>query len=286
MQKFKPTYTNIFYAILCLFFLGWLQACSSSEHPNDFNRVAGLKSSSAPGINSIRLTGLKQIARGLGAQAGLSWRTKQINSILLQQRKKLDRIFNFNFLTLDHNVLPPVLAEGRNTLNVSDAYTIRVSDRNYQIIFPPRFVTTPPTWRDYIWLHYKKPEAPNASLLPKNNNEKKVWNEYISIGWNEGVSQANEIFSANLGRLQRDYLGMILYRKLLAQNMVTAPYVSQADLGVTGGGSEMNINDRVLRITAISELKSNSKDWKPAMVEKSGDGMPKIVLSKAKKEKI
>ncbi len=32
---------------------------------------------------------------------------------------------------------------------------------------------------------------------------------------------------------------MILYRKLLAMNMVSPPYVSHTDLGVTGDASEI-----------------------------------------------
>ena len=61
---------------------------------------------------------------------------------------------------------------------------------------------------------------------------------------------------------------MILYRKLLAQHILTPPYVSQADLGITGGGNDMRINDRVLRITAIPQLQTNTKKWAPVMSQK------------------
>jgi defect-in-organelle-trafficking protein DotC len=61
---------------------------------------------------------------------------------------------------------------------------------------------------------------------------------------------------------------MILYRKLLAQNMLTPPYVSQADLGITGGGNDLRINDRVLRITSIPQLQTNAKNWRPVISKK------------------
>jgi defect in organelle trafficking protein DotC len=271
------------YIVFTIVALFALLGCSGSQSPQDFSRIIGIKSSTPTGINSIRLTSLKQTARGLGAQAGLAWRSKQINSLLRKQTKNLNKIFDFNYLVMNHNVIPPVLAEGRNTLNLADEYTVRISDRNYEIIAPPRFVTAPPNWQNYIWLQYKKPEIPNATLIPKNANERAVWNEYTRIGWNEGVSQADEIFSANLGRLSRDFQGMVLYRKLLAQNMVTPPFVSQADLGVTGGGSNLRINDRVLRITAISELKANSKTWNPQLTEDKDGEIPKIVIPPTKK---
>lgn len=236
-----------------------------AKQPDEFVRIATMKPAPAIGINNIRYEALKQSARSTGAQAGLAWRSKQINKLLLDQKNHLNQVFDFNFLVLNHNVLPPVLTEGNNTLNLADDETIRVADKEYQIVYAPRFVTAPPSWRDYIWMNYIKPEIPNATLLPKNNKEVNVWNKFVKIGWNEGVNQADEIFTDNLNRLVRDYDGMILYKKLLVQNMVTAPFVSKADLGITGGGNDMRINDRVLRITSTSELKPNSKKWKPAL---------------------
>lgn len=242
--------------------------CSSStQPPTELSTIEALKSPASLKIGAIRLASLKETARGLGAQAGLSWRARQLNVLLNSHKRDLDRIFNFNFLILNQTVLPPVLVEGRNTLNLADEFTIRASDHDYQIVQPPRFITAPPNWRDYIWMAYKKPETPNQTMLPQSSDERKVWNEYIQIGWKEGVVQADQIFSANLARLQRDFEGMILYRKLLAQHILTPPYVSQADLGVTGGGNDMRVNDRVLRITAIPQLQPNAKKWLPVLTE-------------------
>jgi defect in organelle trafficking protein DotC len=258
--------------------------CSSSRTPAELTSIGALKSSASPKVSNIRLENLKQTARSMAAQASLSWRSRQLNLMLNSQRRNLDRIFNFNYLTLNQNVLPPVLTEGRNILNLADDFTIRVADHQYQIVQPPRFVTTPPNWRNYIWMGYIKPEIPNSALLPQNATERKIWNDYIQTGWNEGITQADQIFSTNLARLRRDYEGMILYRKLLAQHMVSPPYVSQADLGVTGDGNDMHINDRVLRITSISQLQPDSKNWHPVMPTK--EKQPKPLSFANKKEKI
>lgn len=247
-----------------------LAGCSSSESPQDYTDIAALRTPAPLKINKIRAISLKQTARGLAAQAGLAWRARQIDDILARNAHTLDHIFDFNNLMLDNNVLPPVLVEGRNTLHLNDPDDIRVADETYQIVFPPRFVTAPPTWRDYIWMPYSKPNPPHTTLLPKNRDERALWNYYVAVGWNDGVHQADEIFLNNLGRLKRDVEGMILYRKLLAENMVSPPYVSKANLGVTGGGNSMNINDRILRITAISALKPNPKVWNPVI---SGQGL-------------
>jgi defect in organelle trafficking protein DotC len=187
---------------------------------------------------------------------------KAINTQLELQDRHLSQVFNFNGLLMPHNVLPPVLAEGRDSLNLADDETIRISDRTYQIVSQARFVTTPPHWREYLLMNYTKPEVPNAVLLPKNAEEKRVWDQSVQQGWQQGLKQAEQIFGDNLARLKRDYAGMVLYRKLLAQRMVSAPFVARTELGVTGGGSDMRVNDQVLRITALPSLQSNSKAWK------------------------
>ena len=268
MPKLNNFTLNLQPLIALLFLCAFCAGCSNSNPPADFYRVAGAKTSANIGINNIRYVALKQTARGLGAQAGLAWRSQQINRLLEHDKNKLSQIFDFSYLILNNDVLPPVLTEGRNTLNLADDQNIRISERDYQIVYAPRFITAPPTWRDYLWMNYKKPELPSSTLLPKNHREADVWNQFIKTGWNEGINQADEIFTANVNRLTRDFSGMILYRKLLVQNMVSAPFVSEADLGVTGGGNSMHINDKALRITSTSELKPNSKVWTPALAPK------------------
>lgn len=243
--------------------------CSSTTPPTELSNIEVMKVSGTVKVGAIRLANLKQTARGLGAQASLSWRSYYLNKMLNEQRRNLDRIFNFSYLILNQNVLPPVLAEGRNNLNLADDFSIRVSDQQYQIVLPPRFITTPPNWRNYIWMGYKKPETPNSVLLPQNAVERRIWNEYIHLGWNDGIEQADQIFASNLARLKRDYEGMILYRKLLAQNMVTPPYVSRAELGITGDANNMHINDRILRITSVPQLQTDAKNWHPVMSTKN-----------------
>ncbi len=242
-----------------------LGGCAKTKSPEASKIDAfGINSATKISNATIRTDALKQTAHSLGAQAALAWHSHHINIVLEKQRRNLDHIFNFNYLMLEHSVLPPVLVEGRNTLNLADDFSIRVSDREYQIIQQPRFVTSPPNWRNYLWMPYKAPEEPNTTLLPKNKNERELWNKYINVGWTDGTEQASQIFNTNLAKLRRDYEGMILYRKLLAQHMVTQPYVSQTDLGITGDGNDIQINDRLLRITAISHLKTDAKKWKPA----------------------
>lgn len=228
-----------------------------------------------PSTGKIREAALRETALSLGAQSALAWRAKFIDEQLVKQARNLDKIYDFNSLTLEHNILPPVLLEGRNTLNLADTQTIRISDRTYKVAKQARFITTPPNWRQYLWMDYRKPEYPHVTLLPKTKEERKVWCYFVDKGWQNGVEQANTILEESIARIKEDFAGMILYRKLLAMNMVSPPYVSNTDLGVTGDGGEIHIDDRVLRITALPALNVNSNEWRAA-VAKDEDALEQL----------
>ncbi|MDX2346663.1 MAG: type IV secretion system DotC family protein [Legionella sp.] len=215
----------------------------------------------------IRSMALRETALSLGAQSGLAARAKSIDDQLVQQTRHLDTIFDFKSLILDHNVLPPVLLQGNNSLNLASGHALRVADRTYKLTKQARFITTPPNWRQYLWMDYHKPEEPHVSMLPTTKEERQVWCYFVEQGWQNGIDQADTILNENIARIKEDFSGMILYRKLLAMNMVSAPYVSHTDLGVTGNGNELFIDDRVLRITALPALNVRSDEWRAAVAK-------------------
>ncbi|AHE68199.1 type IV secretion system DotC family protein [Legionella oakridgensis] len=267
-----PNFTHSIPIILTALLIG----CSSPAGPvGDTGSLAGLQAmannntakTAARTGGKIREVAIRETALGLGAQSGLAWRAKFIDEQLVKETRNLDAIYDFNALVLPHNILPPVLLEGRNTLNLADTQTIRISDRTYKVAKQARFITTPPNWRQYLWMDYKKPDYPHVTLLPKTKEERAIWMECVEKGWKQGIEQANIILEENIARIKEDFRGMILYRKLLAMNMVSPPYVSHTDLGITGDGEEIHIDDRVLRITALPALNTNSKEWRAAVAK-------------------
>lgn len=221
-------------------------------------------------MSSLRLKVLQESAMSISAQSGLAWSANEINTRLLKDAKYLDSIYNFNAMMLSHGVMPPVLEQGDNTLNLADPNTIRVSDKMYKIVQQAHFATTAPTWREYIILSYYKPELPDKSLLPRNAIEQEVWRKGIRSGWQKGIEQSYTIFQQGLARLNRDYRGMMLYRKLLQQKMISPPFVSRTELGVTGNGTDMRVNDQVLRIVELPQLQTNSRHWQAIVVKNHG----------------
>ena len=262
--------------------LACLVACTArtNNYAGDTTTLAGIKAMGSKGKTrgranqqtkesqgKIRNQALSEVALSLGAQSGLAARAKIIDDQLTRQARSLDTIFDFKSLILANNVLPPVLLQGNNTLNLANSQAIRVSDRTYKLAKQARFITTPPNWRQYLWLDYKKPEAPHNSMLPKDRDEHQVWCYFAERGWQNGVEQADTILTENIARIKEDFTGMILYRKLLAMNMVSPPYISHTDLGITGNGDELHIDDRVLRITALPALNVNSDEWRAAVAK-------------------
>lgn len=266
---------------IIIILISFLTACSSNTPPQkviDPTNLYQLESAlEVPVVNNgpmgtegnlsgIRIKALSDTALSLSAQGSLAWASCHINRYLESKKWYLETVFNFNGMMLSHGILPPVLVQGNNSLNLADPSTIRVADKTYKIIQQARFATTPPNWREYLWMNYSKPEMPNKILLPKNACESKIWRTAVKSGWDKGVQQAYSIFHQNLARLKRDYQGMILYRKLLQERMVSAPYVSRTELGVTGDGNDMRINDQVLRITELPQLQTDTHCWKAIMV--------------------
>lgn len=255
-----------------------LTACGTSSHkeidPTNVVQLENLRDDGPPSglggsvaLSSLRAKALEDTAMSLSARGGLAWASKHINARLTHDRWYLESIYNFNGMMLSHGVLPPVLVQGDNSLNLADPNTIRVADKTYKIIQQARFATTPPNWREYLWMSYPPPEIPHRVMLPRTNDEANIWKKAIRVGWQKGIQQSVSIFQQNLARLKRDYQGMILYRRLLYQKMISPPFVSRTELGVTGDGTDMRVNDQVLRITEHPKLQTDSKGWQAIVVK-------------------
>ena len=215
---------------------------------------------------NIRNKAVAQAAESLGMQSGLYYESQQIDSVLMKHASNLDKVFNFGILMYQNNVLPPVIVKASNTVHInSDQDTMRIAGQTYRIIKQVRFVTAQPTWRDYLWMSYPKPEMPNRILLPKNDIERASWQVAVTNGWNEGIKQAMSIYRINLHRLVRDYNGMVLYKSLLLKNMVSPFFVTKTQYGITGNGSHMAVDDQSWRITTKPELQLHSKLWNPVV---------------------
>jgi defect-in-organelle-trafficking protein DotC len=217
----------------------------------------------------IRNDALREAALSYGARGGLAYRTFEIQRRLAEYDTSLTRTFNFARLLVAAPsgllIEPPIVSEAQRAVIVNGAgQEAAVADRVYRINRAARIVTAPRNWRLYLERDWGRVDPPPGLLLPKDDDERKEWRAWISEGWNAGVQQAEETFEADLDRMTNDFVGMVRYRELLAQGMISPPYALHQDRGITGGGSEMRVGDRGVTITGPSVLIPRSGKWTTA----------------------
>lgn len=217
----------------------------------------------------IRLESMKEAALSYGARGGLAWRTWEIRQELDTRASYMDKVFNFRNLLIPAPsgllIEPPVISEAIDAMLIENGgLEAAVADRIYNISKNARIVSTPRTWRAYLEREWGEVTPPPDILRPQDEDERKQWEKWTRQGWEEGINQANEIFQTDLNQLAADYQGMVRYKMLLTQGMVSPPYALQVDRGVTGGGNEMRVGDRAVSIKSLPALNPGALQWQPA----------------------
>lgn len=217
----------------------------------------------------IRNDALREAALSYGARGGLAYRTFEIQRRLAEHEASLTKIYDFSRLLIAAPsgllIEPPIVSDAQRAVLVNGGgQEAAVADRVLRINRAARIVTAPRDWRLYLERDWGRVDPPPGLLLPIDDEEREEWRSWVQEGWNAGVQQAEETFEADLDRLTNDYVGMVRYRELLAQNMISPPYAAHEDRGVTGGGSEMRVGDRGVAITGPSVLIPRSNKWTTA----------------------
>lgn len=244
----------------------WEEPTGGTVQVNSKNDIlsSGMKSWGDPlsAADSLRLEQVRAAAASFGSQAGASMRARQIQDALRLRAAEYDRAFNFSKIMLEPGFLPPVISEGRDAYSQPSDFEARASDMIFRIERPARIVSAAPTWRVYLLSDTQQTQRPDQSLMPKTSSEKKEWDRWASDGWDQGIILANQNFEASLARLRRDFEGMVRFKVLYEQGLVSKPVLSRSALGNTGGGDEMAVNDRIIRVTAAASLDPNRRNWK------------------------
>jgi defect in organelle trafficking protein DotC len=237
-------------------------AQSSSMDDLLSGRITSKENNKKSEVSELRKQAIVEIATALGSSGGLAHRMKERRIELDTVADDMDRTFDFTKVTIDNGVMAPVLTEGLSNYAQESDDQVRIADKIYKIEAPAKFVSVYPNWRTYLTFAFPTYDTPSSAYLPKDDGEKQIWDESVKKGWATGVRQADRIVEASFNRLVRDYQGMVKYKILLAQGLITPTVIAKQNLGVTGGGKEMAINDQVFRISDHSALNPAQKDWK------------------------
>lgn len=217
----------------------------------------------------IRKESLKEAALSYGARGALASRSYDINKEVAGRGAYMDKVYDFRQLLISapsgFMIEPPIISESLKALLIEgDGQKAAVADAIYNINENVKIVSAPRNWRQYLERTWGPVEEPPEILRPKDEKERAEWRINVKKGWDEGLEQADEVFEQDLNRLQMEFNGMVRYRQLLAQGMVSPPFAQQIDRGVTGEDATMRVGDRAVVITGVPELITESQRWQPA----------------------
>ena len=213
-----------------------------------------------------RRAAMRDAAISFGMQSGLVRRTHELRELLEGFERQLDRIYRFDRLLITRDgflVSPPVVVETNAAFRLAEhgkrAATAR---RVLRIAREAEVLGGPPGWREYFERTWEAPRPPSAVLFPRTPDEEPLWREWVSEGWSEGTRLAEDTFESDLDRLNRDFVGIVTWRILERQRIVTAPGVEVTSTAVVGGGAEMRVDARELEIREDARLNPVIGDWR------------------------
>ena len=220
-----------------------------------------------PFAEDRRRAAVRLAALGYGARAGLARRSWEIAAMLDRHAARLTAIYRFGALTLREGgfeMLPPVLAETRRAFRLDRAGARAArAERVLRIVEPARLVSAVPHWRDWLGRTWSHATPPASVLYPRHDEERGRWRRLVAEGWAEGRALADDIFAADLDRLNRTFTGAILWHRLHRAAMVTAPGVEIARTGVSGHERLMRINESAARIARSARFELDAGRWAP-----------------------
>ena len=228
-----------------------------------------------PFAEEKRHSAMRLTALGFGARAGLARRSWEIGVMLERLSAPLSAIYRFGDLMLTEHgftVLPPVLAETRQAFRLGRGQARAASARLVlRIVEPERIVSAAPHWRDYLVRAWRTPAPPAAVLFPRTGPETTQWRQWLAEGWAHGTALGDDIFAADLDRLNRTFEGVVLWHRLHLADMVSAPGLST--IYTAAAGHESAAADRRDKRAArqAGSIQSRHKGvaddrrWRPAM---------------------
>ena len=228
--------------------------------PGDISFRKTVDSNSGP-IGSLRRDALRSAARAYGSQHGFQRRVWEINKVLEQHTATASTLFDFNRVVAhlpggNGIVIPPVMAKTIDNQQLSDnASQLATSDMNLVLLRPGRLSVTTPTIFDYLVIPSQEPVIPEVSLLPNNGEEADMFSTWFNEGWQAGRHLARDEFSTRLQRLLDDYDGMMEYRRLVENGIMTRMVLTKSDFGTTVLDDTMRIGDKVVQVESEAEFR-------------------------------
>ena len=172
--------------------------------------------------------------------------------------------------------MPPVLAQTDRAFRLEKSGRQAAgAERILRIVEPERIVSAVPHWRDYLVREWREADLPAAVLSPRSDAEAARWRRWLREGWEHGTALADDIFAADLDRLNRVFEGLVQWRRANLAGMVSAPSLETERIAVSGHGRLVRIGETIARLGAPARFELRPGEWKPLPEDTpSGEGTP------------
>ena len=225
-----------------------------------------------------RREAMRAAALAFGAQSGLARRSWELVRIVEKNARQLDRVYRFRALTVRKHgftVVPPVLGETRDAVRLArDGQKAASAARVVRIVEAERLASAPPHWRDFLVRRWPPVEKPISVLFPRDEPEKAAWAAWVAEGWARGYRQADEVFAADLDRLNATFEGLARWGLMREARMVGAPEVEVSRAGVAGDGRAMRVRETLVRLGEPAELNLKAREWEAVSAGSSDEADP------------
>ena len=265
--------TRVCFLILALLCLGADIAFGGDEPPPGLETLLeaeppGDAAEDDGGLSvEMRRSAMRAAGLAFGAQAGLARRGWEIAAMLERHGRRLSAIYRFRHLMVRQSgftVMPPVLASTERAFRLDrDGGRAASARRVVRIVEPERIVSAAPDWRDYLVRDWPEAVAPASLLFPREMSERASWRRWLREGWEHGTSLADDIFAADLERLNRDFEGLVLWRRSNLGGMVSAPALATERIAVSGHGRLVRIGGTVASLGPPAHFDLRPETWQP-----------------------
>ena len=259
-------YAVLLAALLCT---GAGAAFGKDEAPPVLEDLLALRPASgaeAAFAGGKRRAAMRAAALAFGSQAGLARRGWEIAGLLERHAGRLSAVYRFRALTLRSHgftVMPPVLGETARAFRLGrDGTRAATASRVLRILEPERIVSAAPHWRDFLLRAWPEPAPPAPVLFPRDAEEAALWRGWIRKGWARGTALAEDVFAADLDRLNRAFEGLVRWRHAHLARMVTAPVLRAERAAVSGNGRLMRIGETVAALGESARFDLRPEEWR------------------------
>ena len=264
--------TRFCFVLLALLCLGADIAFGEDARPPTLDELLQAEMPEGGGVDDdsfageARLSAMRAAALAFGSRAGLARRGWEIAAMLERHGGRLSIVYRFRDLVLRRDgftVMPPVLAETDRAFRLGrDGARAASARRVMRIVEPERIVSAVPHWRDYLVREWPKAELPAAVLHPRGEVEARQWRGWLREGWSQGTALADDIFAADLDRLNRTFTGLVLWHRASLAGMVSAPSVETAHTAASGHGRLVRIEETRAALGPAVRFELRPRQWK------------------------